>query len=216
MKKHIIFDMDGVIVDSEPEYRERVKEFMASRGFIISDELCNQTCGSNRKDSYELFRRCVEGFEMSYEEYYEGRDQVYVDHPLDMKAIVNEDIYPLLDQLKAAGFHIGMASSSPKEKLLRNLDILGLTEYFEIIVSGMEFQRSKPDPEVYFYTMEKMGVRPEDCYVVEDSTYGLQAAERAGAIVICKKDDRMGYDQSGADYYIDRLSEIADICIKED
>ncbi len=216
MKNHIIFDMDGVIIDSEPEYQKRIKKFMARNGFFISDELCIKTCGSNRKDTYELFRKYVPGFNMSYEKYYEGRNQVNIDYPLDLKAIVNEDIYPLMEKLKANGFHIGMASSSPRDKVLQNLDTLGLTDYFEIIVSGLDFKHSKPDPEIYFYTMEKMGVKPEDCYVVEDSTFGLQAAERAGAVVICKRDDRLGYDQSGANYYIDRLAEIADICFSEE
>ena len=77
----------------------------------------------------------------------------------------------------------------------------------------MEYWNCKPDPEIYIYTMKKMGVEPKDCYVVEDSTFGLQAAESAGAVVICKRDDRFGYDQSGADYYIDRLAEIENICL---
>ena len=213
MKNHIIFDMDGVIIDSEPEYQKRIKIFMERNGFTITDELSFQICGSNRKDTYELFRENVPGFDMSYEKYYQGRDQVNADYPLDLRAIVNEDIYPLMEKLKANGFKIGMASSSPREKVLNNLGDLGLVDYFEIIVSGMEFKHSKPDPEIYIYTMKKMGVKPKDCYVVEDSTFGLQAAERAGAIVICKKDDRVGYDQSGADYYIDRLAEIEDICL---
>ena len=72
MKNHIIFDMDGVIIDSEPEYQKRIKKFMARNGFFISDELCIKTCGSNRKDTYELFRKYVPGFNMSYEKYYEG------------------------------------------------------------------------------------------------------------------------------------------------
>lgn len=213
MKKHIIFDMDGVIIDSEPEYQKRIKIFMARNGFTISDDLSIKICGSNRKDTYDLFRKYVPGFEMSYEDYYQGRDQVNKDYPLDLKAIVNRDIYPLMEKLKANGFCIGMASSSPREKVLQNLGDLGLVDYFDIIVSGMEFKHSKPDPEIYFYTTEKMGVKPEECYVVEDSTFGLQAAERAGTIVICKKDDRFGYDQSGADYYIDQLAEIEGICL---
>ena len=73
VKNHIIFDMDGVIIDSEPEYQKRIKKFMARNGFFISDELCIKTCGSNRKDTYELFRKYVPGFNMSYEKYYEGR-----------------------------------------------------------------------------------------------------------------------------------------------
>ena len=79
---------------------------------------------------------------MSYEKYYEGRTQMDIDYPLDLKAIVNENIYPLMEKLKANGFHIGMASSSPRDKVLQNLDTLGLTDYFEIIVSGLDFKRS--------------------------------------------------------------------------
>ncbi len=85
-----------------------------------------------------------------------------------------------MEKLKASGFHIGMASSAPKEKILQNLGVLELTDYFDIIVSGQEFVHSKPDPEIYIYTMKKMDVEPKDCYVVEDSTFGLQAAESAG------------------------------------
>ena len=55
---------------------------MARNGFFISDELCIKTCGSNRKDTYELFRKYVLGFNMSYEKYYEGRNQVNIDYPL--------------------------------------------------------------------------------------------------------------------------------------
>lgn len=101
MKNHIIFDMDGVIIDSEPEYQKRTKKFMARNGLLISDELCIKTCGSNRKDTYELFRKYVPGFNMSCEEYYEGCNQVNIDYPLDLKAIVNEDIYPLMEKLKS-------------------------------------------------------------------------------------------------------------------
>ena len=132
MKNHIIFDMDGVIIDSEPEYQKRIKIFMARNGFTITDELSFQICGSNRKDTYDLFREQVPGFTMSYEEYNKGRDEVNAEYPLDQRAIVNEDIYPLMKKLKAAGFHIGMASSAPKEKVLKHLGVLELTDYFDI------------------------------------------------------------------------------------
>ena len=120
MKNHIIFDMDGVIIDSEPEYQKRIKIFMKRNGFAITDDLSFQICGSNRKDTYELFRENVPGFVMSYEAYNKGRDQVNAEYPLNLRAIVNEDIYPLMEKLKASGFHIGMASSAPKEMILQN------------------------------------------------------------------------------------------------
>ena len=210
MKNHIIFDMDGVIIDSEPEYQKRIKKFMARNGFFISDELCIKTCGSNRKDTYELFRKYVPGFNMSYEKYYEGRNQVNIDYPLDLKAIVNEDIYPLMEKLKANEFHIGMASSSPRDKVLQNLDTLGLTDYFEIIVSGLDFKHSKPDPEIYWFTAQQLDCRCTDCVAVEDSTVGIAAAYAAGMTVCAKQDFRFGFDQSRAHRSIHSLTEILD------
>lgn len=84
MKKHIIFDMDGVIIDSEPEYQKRIKIFMERNGFTITDELSFQICGSNRKDTYELFQENVPDFVMSYEAYNKGRDQVNAEYPLNL------------------------------------------------------------------------------------------------------------------------------------
>lgn len=71
--KYVIFDMDGVIVDTEPEYRRRTKSFFESMGYQISEELYDLTCGSNWKHTYELFRKYVKEFDMEYEEYVEKR-----------------------------------------------------------------------------------------------------------------------------------------------
>ena len=180
MKKHIIFDMDGVIIDSEPEYQKRIKIFMERNGFTITDELSFQICGSNRKDTYELFRENVPGFVMSYEAYNKGRDQVNAEYPLNLRAIVNEDIYPLMKKLKARGFHIGMASSAPKEKILQNLEGLELTDYFDIIVSGQEFVHSKPDPEIYRRLLERYGIVPEQAVFLDDRKEIVEAAKARG------------------------------------
>ena len=73
--KYVIFDMDGVIVDTEPEYRRRTKSFFESMGYQISEELYDLTCGSNWKHTYELFRKYVKEFDMEYEEYVEKRKE---------------------------------------------------------------------------------------------------------------------------------------------
>mgnify|MGYP002565445557 CR=1 FL=1 len=180
MKKYIIFDMDGVIIDSEPEYQKRIKIFMERNGFTITDELSFQICGSNRKDTYELFRENVPGFVMSYEAYNKGRDQVNAEYPLNLRAIVNEDIYPLMKKLKASGFHIGMASSAPKEKILQNLGVLELTDYFDIIVSGQEFVHSKPDPEIYEILLKRYKIVPEQALFFDDRLENVEGARKVG------------------------------------
>lgn len=211
MVKHIIFDMDGVIIDSEPEYKKRLEKYMISEGFDIPEELYNKTCGSNLKKSFEFFKDSIKGFDLDYRDYLAGKKHSYEEEPIDPIKIVDPEIYPLLKYLKSKYFHIALASSSPKENIVRNLNALKIIDYFELIVSGMEFHESKPNPEIYCYTMKKMGVIPQECLVIEDSTYGLQAAKASGAIVVCKIDNRFGYDQSNADYYVKHLIEIKDL-----
>lgn len=210
--KHIIFDMDGVLIDTEPEYRARSKRFMSHLGLEVSDEVYNLTCGSNLPDSYQTFRKYVKGFELSYEEYREQKQAYYKTEPIDIKRIVDREVYPLFRYLKEEGYHIALASSTPKFRILSYLEQLELTDYFELIVSGMDFEHSKPDPAIYNYTIRELGTTADCCLVVEDSTYGIAAAKAAGAIVIGKRDDRFGYDQTKADYLVEHLGQVREIC----
>ncbi len=212
--KHIVFDMDGVIVDTEPEYKRRNGMFFKSKGIHISDDVYNLTCGSDLKGSYEIFRKYVDGFHMTFEEYEREKKAYTQGKPIDVTKCVDPDIYPLLSWLKERRFHIALATSSPERSISRYLSALKIEDYFELKVSGTRFARSKPDPEIYRYTMERLKVEPSKCLVVEDSTYGIMAAKAAGAIVIGKKDERFGYDQSGADYLIKHLTEIVEIISK--
>ena len=79
---------------------------------------------------------------------------------------------------------------------------------FDLIVSGKQFKQSKPNPEIYHYTANILGVREDECFVVEDSTVGIEAAYRAGMSIAGLKDDRFEFDQSKADYHIDHISDI--------
>lgn len=76
---------------------------------------------------------------------------------------------------------------SPRESIERYLTLLKIREYFELIVSGAEFKNSKPDPEIYRYTIKKLHATAAECLVVEDSIYGIIAAKQAGAVVAAKK-----------------------------
>ena len=79
---------------------------------------------------------------------------------------------------------------------------------FDLIVSGKQFKQSKPNPEIYHYTADTLGIREDECFVVEDSTVGIEAAYRAGMSIAGLKDDRFGFDQGKADYHIDSISDI--------
>lgn len=89
--------------------------------------------------------------------------------------------------------------------MLRELAILPL---FEVIASGNDFRESKPNPEIYLHVAAELHAKPQQCTVIEDSTYGIQAAIRAGMRVLAKRDQRYGFDQSPAHALFDDLAEI--------
>ena len=90
----------------------------------------------------------------------------------------------------------------------------GIGPYFECVVSGEQFARSKPDPEIYRFVMRQMGMQPDECLVVEDSTYGVQAGYAAGVYIAALRDTRFPFDQSLADFHIESLDEIPHVLTK--
>ena len=114
----------------------------------------------------------------------------------------------VLEQLRAMGLQLALASSSPMSNIRQVLGECGLMEFFPVIVSGEQFEASKPDPEIYLHTMARLGRRPEECLIVEDSTYGVQAGAAAGGLVAALRDERFPFDQSAARFHIGNLSEI--------
>ncbi len=208
---YVIFDMDGVIVDTEPLYKENTVEFFKMKGINIPDEVYNLGAGGNMTQGYYTFKELVPDFDMEYEEYMKERRAFAGKDLPDVTKVVDKDIYPLLEWLKERGIHIALASSSPRRNILLYMDRLKIRDYFELIVSGDQFTKTKPDPEIYFFTMKELGADKRDCLIVEDSTYGIEAGKASGAVVAAKRDERFGYDQSQADYIIDRLIQIEDI-----
>ena len=85
---------------------------------------------------------------------------------------------------------------------------IGIVEFVDVIVSGEMFQESKPNPEIYNYTLSKLNLKPEECIAIEDSTYGIQAAKGAGITTFAKRDDRFHFEQDMADVVIDDLLQI--------
>ena len=204
--------MDGLLFDSERIVQRSWEIAGDELGIPHMEDVIYHTLGMNRAGRNEYFRKYIRE-DFPFEEFGKlTRDNFWkiVDKEgLPLKKGAKE----LLAYGKSQGYKMAVATSSSREYAMGNLIRAGIDSHFDSVVCGDMVKKAKPDPEIYIYTMKKMGVEPKDCYVVEDSTFGLQAAESAGAVVICKRDDRFGYDQSGADYYIDRLAEIEDICL---
>ena len=205
-----VFDMDGVIIDSEMLYLEREKEFFRYKGMDYDDNVMLKTVGSNGKDCFKLYKEEIKGFNYnSLEELRKEKREYFKDRIIDYRNLVDKNIYNVLKELKKRGHSISLASSSSKNNINQVLGELQITDYFDHIISGEDFVHSKPDPEIYLYV--KKLYNDDNFYAIEDSTIGIMAAKKANMKVIGKKDNRFGFDQSSADYLIDDLNEIIDI-----
>ncbi len=209
MIKAVIFDMDGVIIDSEMEYLKYIYEFAKEKNPELKIEELYGTVGTTNKDCWIIVEKALHNGETWEElrvQYRPRWDEVF--DLVDYKAIFRPEVLEVMDRLKEMGLRLAVASSTNIEQVEKILKMNHVAERLELMVSGGMFKRSKPDPEIYLYTAEQLGAKPEECLVIEDSTVGITAGHRAGTRVAALIDERFQFDRSLADYEIGGLREI--------
>ena len=216
MIKAVIFDMDGVIIDSEGKYLEYMYEFAREKRPDIRIEELYGTVGTTKKDCWEVMEKALK----TGETWEELRDQYHsrgiwkrAFEEIDYRAIFRAEILPVMDQLREMGLKLAVASSTNLDQVDHILTFNHVKERLEIMVSGGMFKRSKPDPEIYIHTAAVLGIDTKDCLVAEDSTAGITAAHLAGMQVAAVIDDRFGFDRSLADFEVEKIMDIPDIPI---
>lgn len=180
MIQTVIFDMDGVIVDTEPVHHYAYHQHFTDLNIEVSPEMYATFTGYSTKNTYQKLK---ENFTIPFE----------VEELIDKKrAIFNdafdkkEDLYliegveDLIKDLYANGIQLVLASSSANVTIQRVFDRFGLHRYFTHIVSGEDFPQSKPDPAIFIQAAFLSGTPTENCIVIEDSTNGVKAANAAG------------------------------------
>ncbi len=207
--KAVIFDMDGVIVDTEPHNMRRVYAYVRSLRPDTPIEEMYQIVGRTRQDVWTRIAGII-GMGKSWEETqadYEKNWKPKHDFPIDYPAIFREKTLEILKWAKNKGLRTAVASATGYEKVKAILLEVGVEPYLDLIISGESCKKSKPDPAIYLKAAELLGVRPDECIAIEDSTVGITAAHRAGATVVPLKDDRFGFDRSLADGEIEELGD---------
>jgi HAD superfamily hydrolase (TIGR01509 family) len=198
----VLFDMDGVMVDSEFVYMKYLLEFAKEKNPAVKMEDINPMVGRSRQDSWTVNNG--ENWETLIREWAD-RD-IY--SQIDYRKIFRPEMKTTVQELKRRGYIVALVSSTGPKLISRIVEEVGMRPEFDLIVSGKQFKQSKPNPEIYHYTADTLGIREDECFVVEDSTVGIEAAYRAGMSIAGLKDDRFGFDQSKADYHIDSISDI--------
>lgn len=207
--KALIFDMDGVIVDTEPYNMQRVYGYVRSIRPDTPIEEMYQVVGRTRKDVWTRIAGVIgagKGWEETQKDY-EQNWKPY--HPLEVcyRDIFRSDTLRILQWAKEKNLRTAVASSTAYDKVKEILTEVGVVPYLDLIISGESVKKSKPDPEIYLKAAELLGVETGECIAIEDSTVGITAAHRAGVTVVALKDERFGFDRSLADAEIGTLGE---------
>ena len=205
-KQAVIFDMDGVITDSEPLYGEAVNVVLAREGLALTDDDHRAIMGSSIAYTW---RYVIDRFGLAggVDDWTPAYD-VAVAEVLGANAVAAEGLEWLLDGLKERGVRIGLATSSLSHWADAILKRLGVAAAFEAIAASDMVEAAKPAPDLYLLAAGKLGVAPERCLAIEDTPRGIASAKAAGMdAVAVRTESTAGMDISAADYAIDRLSD---------
>lgn len=205
----VLFDMDGVLADSEVLWNDIDATLLADYGVTYGGEHKPDVLGKSfplalqfYKDTFNL-RAEIETLVLRRSEiaadFYATRIPIFPAAP------------DVLAQLKAKGLRLGLASSSVGQLVRPFLDRHQLTRYFDAIIAGEEVERGKPFPDIYLRAASKVSIAPEHCLVVEDALSGIQAGKSAGMRVVAIPDPRfvdVSLYNGKADYIIEKLDDL--------
>lgn len=208
MNKAFIFDMDGVLINSESEWEKIENDFLLDLfGNKIYQEVKDALLGGNTNHFYEIATK--HGFTMSKKRYFELYDSVA--EKIYERAALTDGISELIEILKQNNYRIGLVSSSRDFWIQCALKKMPFREYFDYVVSvnDREDLKAKPHPDGYIEAMSHLGSTPDSTIILEDSNTGIQAGVASQAFTICLRQNLNPDNVSkGADMYVETVKDL--------
>ncbi|MGT2949110.1 HAD family hydrolase [Streptococcus devriesei] len=214
MIKLIVFDMDGVIVDTEyldfQLQQAYIKEIAKEPSKLTHDDF-SRLVGRSGKDLLRRIRKLSQS-DLAEEEIERGLQRVEAQkyRKESYLPLFRQDILAVLDYARAHDIALAVASSTQKKYIFEILTNCGIQDYFDAVVSGEDFETSKPNPAIYLSVLNRLGIPSEQALAVEDSASGIAAAKKAGMKTVAYEEKRMAIDQSQADYVAKDMLDILD------
>lgn len=204
----VIFDLDGVLIDSEPLHCKADIMLLTEFGIDVPENYFDRFAGWADAAMWEEIKK----------EYHIAKsidEIIELQLPLKLKLLQESDhqaipgIIEILKEIKTMQIPVAIASSSPKVFIEAAIRKIGIEQYFAVILSGHEVLRSKPEPDIFLKAAELLNVNPAECLVVEDSRSGTIAAKKAGMKCIGYQNINSGdQDLSQADLITDDIKEL--------
>lgn len=174
----VIFDMDGVIFDSEVKVVECWQDIAKKYQIEDIESACRACLGLNREATKTVFLQRY-GKDFPYDAYKSEMSSLFHARYSEGRLPLKPGVEALLKYLKAQGKKIAVASSTRSELVRRELSDAGLLSYFDVVIGGDMVNRSKPEPDIFLKACEELGVLPEYAYGIEDSYNGIRALSAA-------------------------------------
>lgn len=179
MLKAIIFDMDGVIIDSEPQHEKAALNVLKRYGASADASYHEQFIGSSTRN---LAETAIRDFHLDI-----SAETLLEELETEKKAVLKEEGYIISDGIKElvrdlyqSGYHVAIASSSNPSEIEKTVKALGIKKYFKKLISSSQVKNPKPAPDTFLFALKELGVSAREAMVVEDSRYGAEAAKAAG------------------------------------
>jgi HAD superfamily hydrolase (TIGR01509 family) len=205
----VIFDLDGVLADSEPWWNEIDKKLLAEYGVTYRGEYHSNVLGVSYRIAVEFYKKAFH-LSASTDELMRRRAEIAIDFFANRVGLF-PSAKEVLQELRRMNLRLALATSSVSASARPFLDRHQLTAFFDVIVTGDEIERGKPHPDIYLRAAKELGVPPETCLVIEDALSGIAAAKaakmRVAAIPDIRFVDPCEYEKQ-ADYLLGNLSEI--------
>jgi HAD superfamily hydrolase (TIGR01509 family) len=217
--KAVIFDMDGVIVDTEPIHTEAFEQFFKKHDIAYTQDQLNSFIGYSVEENVKQIRDGLSEDKMiPLRESIDERNDLYLNILTQRELLPNPGVDGILGRCIEKGIPLALATSSPDEQvnaILNNLEGKYSGRYsdiFKVITHGKEVMHKKPAPDVYELTVKRLGIIPEKILAIEDSPAGIESANRAGLKTI-------GYisqfydrnDLAAAHWLVNNLSDVLDL-----
>jgi len=204
MLKAVIFDMDGVIIDSEPTHMKLENDTYKKLGIEVTGDEHLSFVGATSQYMWEVLKNKYK-LNQTLEELVEYERSIYFKYLNSEECEISliDGVKELIEELHKNGVKLAIASSSPLNVIEAIAKKFKIEKYFETFVTGDYVKRSKPEPDIFLYASQKLGVSPENCIVIEDSHNGVRAAKKAGMKCVGLNSDPEGrQDISMADLVI--------------
>lgn len=210
--KGVIFDMDGVILDTEKLYNRFWREAAAKFGYEMSFEQALAIRSMNPVKGASVLKNFF-GEDFPYEEVKACRKKMMGEYVKINGVEKKKGVDELFAFLKENRYKIAVATSSNRERAKRHLSHVGMWEAFDEIVCGDSIKAGKPEPDIYLTAAEKLGLSPRECLALEDSPAGIQSAARAGChpVFVPDLDEADWQIRAQAEYVVNSLTDVIEL-----